>query len=184
MEYDSQDSSVSILSYSPIPNAISTALSTLHLSRLYLQASSPDILIPRAGSQHYALPVSDLESHEMFARSQDSYTPTLPIFEQTLKRKGVVTKKKYKPVAQKVKSVIAELPERFRINRQIIGDPLEHMPSLNPNPLPFIPTGRYTCDRRDALDQKHKDFLWPAELNLMHDFMCQQNTAFAWDDSE
>jgi hypothetical protein len=58
------------------------------------------------------------------------------------------------------------------------------MPSLNPNPLPFIPTGRYTCDRRDALDQKHKDFLWPAELNLMHDFMCQQNTAFTWDDSK
>jgi hypothetical protein len=31
MEYDSQDSSASILSYSPIPNAISTALSTLQL---------------------------------------------------------------------------------------------------------------------------------------------------------
>jgi hypothetical protein len=58
------------------------------------------------------------------------------------------------------------------------------MPSLNPNPLPFIPTGHYMCDCRDALDQKHKDFLWPAELNLMHDFMCQQNTVFAWDDSE
>jgi hypothetical protein len=184
MEYNSQDGSASILSYSPIPNAISMALLTLELSCLYLQASSPDILIPRAGSQHYALPVSDFESHKTFARSQDSYTPTLSIFEQTLKRKGVVTKKKYKPVAQKVKSVIAELPKRFRINRQIIGDPLEHMPSLNPNPLPFIPTGRYTCDRRDTLDQKHKDFLWPAEFNLMHDFMCQQNTAFAWDNSK
>jgi hypothetical protein len=85
MEYDSQDSSASILSYSPIPNAISTALLTLELSRLYLQASSPDILIPRAGSQHYAFPVSDFELHETFARSQDSYTPTLPIFKQTLK---------------------------------------------------------------------------------------------------
>jgi hypothetical protein len=40
------------------------------------------------------------------------------------------------------------------------------------------------CDHCEALDQKHKDFLWPAELNLMHDFMCQQNTAFTWDDSE
>jgi hypothetical protein len=95
-----------------------------------------------------------------------------------------VTKKKYKPVAQKVKSVIAGLPKRFRINRQIVGDPLEHMSPLNPNPLPFIPTGRYTCDRHEALDQRHKDFLWPAELNLMHDFMCRQNTVFAWDDSK
>lgn len=60
-------------------------LSTLDLSRIYLQASSPDILIPRAGSQHYALPISDLESRDTFAELQDSYTPTLPIFEQTLK---------------------------------------------------------------------------------------------------
>jgi hypothetical protein len=85
MEYDSQDGSASILSYSPIPNVISMALSTLELSCLYLQASSPDILIPRAGSQHYALPVSDFELHDTFAKLQDSYTPTLPIFEQTLK---------------------------------------------------------------------------------------------------
>jgi hypothetical protein len=111
IEYDSQDGSASILSYSPIPNAISMALSTLELSCLYLQASSPDILISRAGSQHYALPVSNFKSHNTFAKSQDSYTPTLPIFKQTLKRKGVVTKKKYKPVVQKVKSVITELPK-------------------------------------------------------------------------
>jgi hypothetical protein len=85
MEYDSQDNSASILSYSPIPNVIPMALLTLELSCLYLQASSPDILIPRADSQHYALPVSNFESHNMFAKSQDSYTPTLPIFKQTLK---------------------------------------------------------------------------------------------------
>jgi hypothetical protein len=96
----------------------------------------------------------------------------------------VVTKKKYKPVAQKVKSVIAELPDRFRIVRHIIGDPLEHMPTLNPNPPPFMPTGHYTYERRAAVEKKHEGFLWPAEHDLMHYFMCQQNQAFAWEDSE
>jgi len=31
---------------------------------------------------------------------------------------------------------------------------------------------------------KHEGFLWPAECDLMHHFMCQQNQAFAWEDSE
>jgi len=33
--------------------------------------------------------------------------------------------KKYKPVALKVKLVLGTLPERFRITREIIGDPLQ-----------------------------------------------------------
>ena len=39
--------------------------------------------------------------------------------------KGVVTKKKYKPVAKKVKPVIANLPGQYRIIRVIQGDPLK-----------------------------------------------------------
>ena len=39
-------------------------------------------------------------------------------------RKGVVTKKKYKPVAKKVRPVITELPGKYRIIREIKGDPL------------------------------------------------------------
>jgi hypothetical protein len=89
IEYDSKGSSASIISYSSTPNVISMTLLTLELSHLYLQASSPDLLIPRAGSQHYALPVSDFGLHDMFTKSQDSYTPTFSVFEQTLKRKGL-----------------------------------------------------------------------------------------------
>jgi len=33
--------------------------------------------------------------------------------------------KKYKPVALKVKLVLGTLPERFRITKEIIGDPLQ-----------------------------------------------------------
>jgi hypothetical protein len=57
------------------------------------------------------------------------------------------TKKKYKPVAKKVHPVIGELPEKFRIECNIIGNPLNDLPVLNPKPPPFIPTNRYTLKR-------------------------------------
>ena len=53
------------------------------------------------------------------------------------------TKKKYKPVAQKVRAVLGEMPEKFRVVRKITGDPLKDLLKLSPNPPPFIPTGRY-----------------------------------------
>ena len=97
----------------------------------------------------------------------------------------VYAKKKYKPVAQKIRPVLGSLPDKFRIERHIYGNPLADMPALNPNPPPFESTGRYTTERRDALDLAHPgDFLWPAERALMHDFMRLQNGAFAWEDSE
>jgi hypothetical protein len=58
------------------------------------------------------------------------------------------------------------------------------MLTLNPNPPPFTLTGRYTHEHHAAVKKKHEGFLWPAERDLMHHFMCQQNQAFAWEDSE
>jgi len=58
------------------------------------------------------------------------------------------------------------------------------MPTLNPNPLPFMPTGRYTFEQHDEVDKNHGDFLWDQEQSLMHDFMCQQNQAFSWNNTE
>jgi len=60
--------------------------------------------------------------------------------------------RKYKPVARKIRPVIAELPDKFRIIRNIVGDPLADMPTLSPNPPPFEPTGRYTAANRDLID--------------------------------
>ncbi|KAJ7140465.1 hypothetical protein C8R46DRAFT_1233914 [Mycena filopes] len=67
----------------------------------------------------------------------------------------VFAKKKYKPVAQKIRPVLGTLPDKFRIERHIYGDPLADMPKLNPNPPPFEPTGRYTTERRDTVDLAH-----------------------------
>lgn len=93
--------------------------------------------------------------------------------------------KKYKPVAQKVKPILEELPQKFRIERNIAGDPLAKMPALNPHPSSFVPKGRYTQERMEALDKVHDgDFLWPDERKVMHDMIANQNEAFAWEDSE
>ena len=96
----------------------------------------------------------------------------------------ISTKKKYKPVALKVKPVIGELPDKFRIIRQIIGDPLQNLPVLPTNPPPFTPTGRYTQERKDLFDKLNPGFLRPAERALMHYFMMVHEDGFAWETSE
>jgi hypothetical protein len=92
---------------------------------------------------------------------------------------------KYKPVALKTKPIIGELPAEFRILREIIGDPLKDMPNLLVNPPDFIPIGRYTQERKEKMDDRHKgDFLGEEERKLMHHFMMLQNEGFAWEDQE
>ena len=88
--------------------------------------------------------------------------------------------KKYKPVAEKVKPVLGTSPEEFRIERCIAGDPLANMPLLDPHPPEFNPTGRYTAECKEIIDQAHSDsFLWPEEMKAVHHLMMLQNEAFA-----
>ena len=88
--------------------------------------------------------------------------------------------KKYKPVVLKVKPIMGTLPEQFRIKRKITGDPLADMPELKPKPLDFEPKGRYTEERKEAMDKVHNgDFLWPEERKLVHHLISEQNEAFA-----
>jgi hypothetical protein len=98
---------------------------------------------------------------------------------------AVFAGKKYKPVAHKIRPIETELPSRFRITRDIKGDPLHDMPQLNLRPPDFTPTGCYTEERRDQFDKVHGDaFLLPEERKLVHHFMCLQNGVFAWIDQE
>lgn len=54
--------------------------------------------------------------------------------------------KKYKPIHLKIKPTYTDLPGKFRIIRNIIGDRLAELPVLPENPPPFVPVGRYTQD--------------------------------------
>ncbi|SJL18848.1 uncharacterized protein ARMOST_22450 [Armillaria ostoyae] len=101
------------------------------------------------------------------------------------KKVSVFAGKKYKPVALKTKPVLATLSDKFRIIRNIRGDPLADIPTLSPTPPPFVPTKRYTQERKEYIDSIHNDgFLWSEEMKLMHHFMTVQEKAFAWEDSE
>jgi hypothetical protein len=93
--------------------------------------------------------------------------------------------KKYKPVALKVRPVLGELPDRYRIKREIIGDPLAELPTLPINPPDFTAKGRYTNERREKMDAVHDpEFLTAEERKLMHWIISEHNEAFAWEDSE
>jgi len=93
--------------------------------------------------------------------------------------------KKYKPVALKVKPMLGTLPEKFRIIREIIGDPLKDLPKLPEHPLEFSPKEKYTAERKEKLDIGHmSNFLWPEERKLMHWIMAEQNQAFSWEDNQ
>lgn len=92
---------------------------------------------------------------------------------------------KYKPVALKVRPVKATLPEEFRVERNIYGDPLEGMPELATHPPEFEPEGRYTEERKAIIDKNHPEgFLWPEERKLMHYLLRKQEKAFAWSPEE
>ena len=94
-------------------------------------------------------------------------------------------KKKYKPVAQKVRPILDTLPSHFHIERNIISDPLTDLLTLSPHPPPFTPCGCYTEEQHAKMDDLHStDFLWPAEHELLHHFVSLQNEGFTWDDSE
>ena len=59
------------------------------------------------------------------------------------------------------------------------------MPELLVKPPGFEPTGRYTLEQKENIDNCHEgDFLWEEERKLMHHFMMLQNKGFAWEDQE
>ncbi|KAG6862816.1 hypothetical protein C0991_010044, partial [Blastosporella zonata] len=101
------------------------------------------------------------------------------------KIKGVQVKKKYKLVALRTKPVAASIPNKFRIECNIIGEPLCDIPILSVNPPPYIPTGRFNQERKDQFIKTHDNgFLSKSKIDLFIHLMCLQNEGFAWDDSE
>jgi hypothetical protein len=130
---DSVNSSAFVEAYTPIPSPDSSTL-----SRIYLSACDfPDTQSPTVYNTIHT-PADSTTSHTMTSPSSH-LAPYTDLF--------LSARKKYKPVTKKVHPVIGELPEKFRIERKIIGNPLDDLPILNPNPPPFQPSDRYTLER-------------------------------------
>jgi hypothetical protein len=120
---DSVNSSAFVEAYTPIPSPDSSTLSCIYLSTCDI----PDTK---------SLTFSNItHTHaDSLTSPSDRLAPYTDLF--------LSAKKKYKPVAKKVCPVIGELPEKFRIEHKIIGNPLDDLPILNLNPLPFKPSDR------------------------------------------
>ena len=164
VQHDAQTSAANAEAYTSFSVDNAQSLDS-ELSHLYILTSDPSIIAVR---NTQTVPESATKSllHKLISTN-------------------LSLKKKYKPVAKKVKPVIGAVPEDFCIVRKIEGDPFTNLPDLSPNPPPFIPTGRYMQERMERVDQTHPlGFLWPTKRALMHHFMSLQNAAFAWTDLE
>src|ERR1700761_1356784 len=129
----------------------------------------------------FSAPAPKPNNHSLDSRK----VPPFVSFADTRLPLAIFVGKKYKPVALKIRPIETELPSRFRIIREIKGDPLENLPQLPTRPADFQPTGRYTAERKEQFDKVHNtSFLLPEERKLIHQFMCLQNGGFAWTDQE
>jgi len=69
----------------------------------------------------------------------------------------------YKKVANEIRPVATTLPENFRIIRHDHPDPLAGMRPMPVRPPDFVPTGRFTAQRRGQM-AIGKNLLWPEEI--------------------
>jgi len=90
----------------------------------------------------------------------------------------------YKPVARKVRSVLAPVDEEFQVTQSLPDDPLAGMIPLPTHPPDFIPRKRFTQERADTLDLDPANWLWSDEVKLVCWIVCQQEMAFAWEPLE
>jgi hypothetical protein len=71
-------------------------------------------------------------------RHHQAYTPTGE------KKPGVVYKRKYRKVEDRIQPIATQLLEEFCIVCNITGDPLENIPALPTHPPNFTPSLQYT----------------------------------------
>src|SRR6202789_2310375 len=171
ISFDHSNSSITIEYTVDIPDIDSSNTSN------YYSSSSIVANLYLTASEQYATYLSTSTATPM--QSSSIYSPSHISTFDSLYPTLAASKKKYKPVTQKIRPIVADLPDQFRIIRKITGDPLEHMPKLNPCPPPFSPTPRYSLQHKAIIDKNHPgDFLWPEERLLMHDFIRNHDTGF------
>ena len=90
----------------------------------------------------------------------------------------------YKPIAKKVRPVLAPLEEEYHVLRRLPDDPLAGLITLPTNPPDFVPRQRFTQERADVLDLDPAQWLWPEEVKLVRWMVLNHETAFAWTGTE
>jgi hypothetical protein len=111
-------------------------------------------------------------------RHDQAYTP------MGEKKPGVVYKRKYRKAEDRIQPIATQLPEEFRIVRNITGDPLEDIPVLPTYPPDFVPGLQYMQERHDKLQLNPDRFLWPEEEKLAHHLVREQEDSLSWVEEE
>ncbi|SJL17283.1 uncharacterized protein ARMOST_20830 [Armillaria ostoyae] len=113
----------------------------------------------------YNVLVDNLHAKPMTSKPKKKKTTLVPGFEHLgahmmspdFKPVAVLASKQYKPVALKVRPLLGNLPDKFRIVRDIKGDPLKDIPLLSTSPPEYVPTGHYTPERKVKIDENHAE---------------------------
>ena len=154
----------------------SISASTQDISYSYLTACDPSVTGSNVSTSTYisldftGFPMAHVPTSFTYTHNTHAIQPTklrYPLEPTNTHLEQVstfATKHKYKLVALKVHLVLADLPDKFHITRNIVGNPLVDMPQLSPTPPPFQPTGRYNEANHTIIDKVHTgNFLWPGE---------------------
>jgi hypothetical protein len=156
---------------------LSSYLNTTHRTEFY--GGDPKIIKKKILKQDKSI------KGRVFEVMECSKSPEVPVMYRQENVRKVNVGKKYKPVHLKVRPTYTDLPDKFQIVRNILGDPLAELPVLLEEPPPFEPTGRYTEERKEAFEKVHNlNFLRQKKMDLVHHTVSVHDKAFAWDDSE
>ena len=90
----------------------------------------------------------------------------------------------YKKVTNLIRLVQTTLPEEYRIVHHIPSDPLLSLLVLPTHPPDFIPSEKFTEERREKMNINATEFLWPEEEKLIIFLIKAQEDGIAWDASE
>jgi hypothetical protein len=73
----------------------------------------------------------------------------------------------YKPVARKVRPVIAPLDEEFHITCTLPDNLIPRLVPFPSHPPDFVPGEHFTQEHADSLDLDPANWLWPDEVKLV-----------------
>src|SRR5882724_4009525 len=91
---------------------------------------------------------------------------------------------RYKKAANCVHPIQMTLPEDHCILHRIPSDPLISLPVLPKHPPDFIPSEKFTKERREKMNINLSGFLWPEEEKLILFLIKAQEEVIAWDPTE
>lgn len=149
-----------------------------------LAESPPDTAASAYQQLHDILTASQSDAPEI--RDSSDELPTMPPrVPSGPKPTSGRPKKRYKPVAIKVKPTSEKLPEDFRVVRNRPSDCMDSLPELPEHPPQWTPTTDHlTQERMDGFKLDADEFLTQEEIKLFQFIINHHQTVFAWEERE